>query len=414
LGQQDDNLWKVSGWDTNAGGYSKYPDIPDFTPGRAFWLITKDFETIDVGEGTSVDSSSDYPIPLSYSASLNQGWNQIGDPFAFPINLTDVKVRKDPEIVSIQQAQENSWVRNRIWWYNGSEYDFTKNILEPWQGYWVKALTEGCELLIPSFETQESSLHTLPTNGESYLQIIAKVDDLKDSYNFIGSSSSAKDGYDAEDVEEAPPISPYISLFFPHPEWGKNKGDYTQDIRTQISQTDPRQVWNFQVKTDQINQKIILQWENILTFPESLQLYLTDPSENILVNMRKKSSYSFISSSGLESFKVIATSEALPLPEDLDLNDVYGYPNPAHGKGIRFHFHLVSSAKVTIKIYSISGEIVRTLVKDKVYLPGAYEELWKEDNDRGQELARGIYICTIQAANSAKVVRKSAKIVLLD
>lgn len=130
--------------------------------------------------------------------------------------------------------------------------------------------------------------------------------------------------------------------------------------------------------------------------------------------MRKKSSYSFISSSGLESFKIITTFEVLPLPEDLDLNEVYGYPNPAHGKGIRFHFHLVSSAKVTIKIYGISGELVRTLVKDKTYVPGAYEELWKEDNDHGQKLARGIYIFTIQAANSAKVVRKSAKIVLLE
>ena len=215
-------------------------------------------------------------------------------------------------------------------------------------------------------------------------------------------------------MEEAPPISPYISLFFPHPEWGKDKGDYTQDIRASISQTDPRHVWNFQVKTDQINQKVILEWENILTFPESLQLYLTDPSENILVNMRRKDSYSFISSSGLESFKIIATREVLPLPEDLDLNEVYGYPNPAHGKGIRFHFHLVSSAKVTIKIHSISGELVRTLVNDKAYLPGPYEEPWKEDNDRGQKLARGIYIFTIQAANSAKVVRKSAKITLLD
>lgn len=413
LGQQDDNLWKVYRWNTNTGSYSKYPDISDFTPGRAFWLITKEPESIDVGEGISVDSSSDYPIPLSYSASLNQGWNQIGDPFAFSINLTDVKVKKDSEIVSIQQAQENSWVRNRIWWYNGSEYDFTKNILEPWEGYWVKALTEGCELLIPSFETQESSLQTLASSEENYLQIIAKLDDLKDSYNFIGLLSSAKDGYDAEDVEEAPSISPYISLFFPHPEWGKDKGDYTQDIRSKISQTGPRQVWNFQVKTDQINQEIILEWENTLAFPDSLQLYLTDPSENVLVNMRRKSSYTFISSSGLESFKIIATPEVLPLAEDLDLNEVYGYPNPAHGKGIRFHFHLVSSAKVTIKIYSISGELVRTLVKDKDYVPGAYEELWKEDNDRGQKLARGIYIFTIRATNPKKDISKSGKIVLL-
>ncbi len=130
--------------------------------------------------------------------------------------------------------------------------------------------------------------------------------------------------------------------------------------------------------------------------------------------MKEKNSYSYFSSSGLDSFKVIATSESLPLPEDLDLTEVYGYPNPAHGKGTKFHFHLTTSAKLTIKIYSISGEFVRTLVKGKAYLPGAYEEFWKEDNDRGQKLARGVYIFIVQAANSAKVTSKSAKIALLD
>ncbi len=98
----------------------------------------------------------------------------------------------------------------------------------------------------------------------------------------------------------------------------------------------------------------------------------------------------------------------------LYLTEVYSYPDPAHEKGVRFHFHLASSAKLTIKIYSIARELVRTLVKDKAYLPGVYEELWKEDNDRGEELARGVYIFIIQAGNPAKVITKSGKIVLLD
>ena len=83
-------------------------------------------------------------------------------------------------------------------------------------------------------------------------------------------------------------------------------------------------------------------------------------------------------------------------------------------KVVRFYFHLASSAKLTIKVYSIAGELVRSLVRDKAYLPRAYEELWKEDNDRGEELARGVYIFIIQAGNPAKVITKSGKIVLLD
>ncbi|GAF80906.1 unnamed protein product, partial [marine sediment metagenome] len=202
--------------------------------------------------------------------------------------------------------------------------------------------------------------------------------------------------------------------FFPHPEWEKNKGDYTQDIRTRGSQAGLTCFWDFQVKTDQVKKEIILEWENTSVISEELYLYLTDSLSNVLADMKEKNSYRFSPSSELESFKIIATYESLPLPEDLDLTEVYGYPNPAHGAGAKFHFHLGSWARVTIKIYTISGELVRTLVEDKVLLPGAYEEPWEEKNDKGEKLARGVYIFIIQAGNPAKVISESGKIALLE
>jgi len=224
LGEQDDTVWKIYRWNTETGSYSKYPDIPDITPGKAFWIITRDSKSIDVGSGDCVDTSSDYAV------SLSQGWNQIGSPFLFSVDFEDVKVKKGPAIVSIQQAQENGWVRDKIWYWDGLTYVFYRapdGTLDPWEGYWVKALVSDCELLIPPVKAKESAKilsQALAISKENYLQITAKVGDLKDTCNFIGLSGSAEDGYDREDVEEAPPISPYISLYFPHEDWGKNNG----------------------------------------------------------------------------------------------------------------------------------------------------------------------------------------------
>jgi len=410
LGEQSDAVWKLYRWNAANGSYDKYPYTGDFAAAKAFWIISKDAKEVDTGPGTDVSRETDFVI------NLPSGWSQIGNPFPFSVAWGEVMVRKDGEVISISEAQGKEWVRDTIWYWDGQSYLFAQapsGVLNPYEGHWVRALL-NCELLVPPSEAQEArAWEQVIKSKEEFLQLKARVSHLKDNYNFLGFYQTAKDGYDRLDVEEAPPISPYISLFFPHPEWGKNKGDYTQDIRARIPQA-TRWIWDFQVKTDQINREIVLEWENTLAFPEELHLYLTDSFSNVLANMREKSSYSLISSSGLESFKIIVSSETLPLPEELHLSEIYSYPNPAHGEGVKFHFYLASAAKLTIKIYSISGELVRTLIKDEVYFPGAYEEFWKEDNDRGEKLARGLYIFIIQAGNPAKVMSKSGKIVLLD
>lgn len=411
LGPQNDAVWKLYRWNTANESYDKYPNVGDFSPGKSFWIISEDAKTVDTGPGTDVSRQSDFVI------NLPSGWSQIGNPFPFSIDWNEVKVRRNAEVVSILEAQARGWVRDKIWYWDGQSYlvyQAPSGTIDPYEGYWAKALLD-CELLVPPDETQGAKASEQAVNSkEEFLQLKAKVGELEDNFNFLGFSESAKDGYDRLDIEEAPPISPYISLFFPHPEWDKNKGDYTQDIRTRSSQSGLKWFWDFQVKSDQLKKEIILEWENTSAIPEELYLYLTDSLSNVLADMKEKNSYGFSPSNELESFKIIATYEALPLPQDLNLTEVYSYPNPAHGAGAKFHFYLASWAKVTIKVYTISGELVITLVEDKVFLPGAYEELWEEKNDKGEKLARGVYIFIVQARNPAKVISKSGKIALLE
>ena len=411
LGGQNDAVWKLYRWNTVNESYDKYPNAGDFSPGKVLWIISKDAKTVDTGPGRDVSRQTDFVI------NLLSGWSQIGNPFPFSIDWNEVRIRRNAEVVSILEAQARGWVRDKIWYWDGQSYlvyQAPSGTIDPYEGYWTRALFD-CELLVSPNESQQAEDSEQAVNSKKeFLQLKAKVDELEDNFNFLGFSESAKDGYDRLDIEEAPPISPYVSLFFPHPEWEKNKGDYTQDIRTRSSQAGLTWFWDFQVKTDQLKKEIILEWENTLAISEELHLYLTDSLSNVLADMKEKNSYGFSPSSELESFKIITTYEALPLPEDLNLTEVYGYPNPAHGAGAKLHFHLASWAKVTIKIHTISGELVRTLVEDKVFLAGAHEELWEEKNDKGEKLARGVYIFIVQAGNPAKVISKSGKIALLE
>ncbi len=417
LGAQDDTVWKLYHWNTANGSYDEYPSVPDFTPGNALWLITKNSKNIDVGQGTSVDTSSDYSIDLA------SGWTQLGCPFAFDIDWGNVKVEKDGIIKSISEATD--WIRDTIWHYDGTQhvpYQAPDGTLEAWKGDWVKALVP-CRLLIPPLEAGEVPLaSTLFRSIEDFVQILAKVDDFKDSHNFFGLSDKAKDGYDRLDIDEAPPIAPYVSLSFPHQDWKENKGHYCQDIRKAPNKKktySEKIIWDMQIKTDQLNKTITLEWKNTKAIPEEYYLYLTDENESILANMRKKNTYFFGTLTGKENFKVIATAKELSsLTKDLTLTEVYNYPNPANDT-TNIHFKLGADANVTIRIYTISGELVTTLVENKTYVFGVHDgqsesELqWNTTNDIGCSVASGVYILLVEAKNSAKRLIKTNKIAVI-
>jgi len=77
------------------------------------------------------------------------------------------------------------------------------------------------------------------------------------------------------------------------------------------------------------------------------------------------------------------------------------YPNPFNSAThIRYHLPLVSSrlSAVSLKIYNILGQEVRTLV-DKRQGPGGYEVVWNGRDRWGNPLSSGIYFCQLKAGD---------------
>ena len=73
------------------------------------------------------------------------------------------------------------------------------------------------------------------------------------------------------------------------------------------------------------------------------------------------------------------------------------YPNPFNSATlIGYHLSAVGRrpSAVTLKIYNIQGQLVRTLV-DGVQAPGHYKVNWDGKSDNGTDLASGIYICRL-------------------
>jgi flagellar hook assembly protein FlgD len=79
------------------------------------------------------------------------------------------------------------------------------------------------------------------------------------------------------------------------------------------------------------------------------------------------------------------------------------YPNPFN-PSTTVAFGVATEGRVTLKIYSIDGRLVRTLV-DEARIPGTYREIWDGTSDRGTRVASGTYITRMVAPDRTQVNR---------
>lgn len=91
-----------------------------------------------------------------------------------------------------------------------------------------------------------------------------------DYTNTLGQLLSAQDGYDPADLVELPPFAaPYLTLDFPHPEWGARAGRYGSDLRSAQRLNHrgkpvaglPAGDWTFEIRADQPGGELVLTWE---------------------------------------------------------------------------------------------------------------------------------------------------------
>jgi hypothetical protein len=72
-------------------------------------------------------------------------------------------------------------------------------------------------------------------------------------------------------------------------------------------------------------------------------------------------------------------------------------PNPFRN-GLSIRYSLAAEGRVTLCVHDLTGRVVRTLANG-VMRPGRYSLSWRGTDDRGRELARGVYFCRFAAGD---------------
>jgi len=91
-------------------------------------------------------------------------------------------------------------------------------------------------------------------------------------------------------------------------------------------------------------------------------------------------------------------------PDDYTLDQ--NYPNPFNpSTSIRYSVPL--EKQITIAIYDVLGNKVRTLIDNEVRAKGSYEIVWDGTTSSGAKVASGTYICEMRFGNFTKSVKMS-------
>ncbi len=89
------------------------------------------------------------------------------------------------------------------------------------------------------------------------------------------------------------------------------------------------------------------------------------------------------------------------LPDGFEL--FQNYPNPFN-PSTKIKFAITAISFVSIKIYNILGEEVKSLANEN-YNPGIYSLIWNGDDAYGNKTASGIYLCRITADKSVSTIK---------
>ena len=99
----------------------------------------------------------------------------------------------------------------------------------------------------------------------------------------------------------------------------------------------------------------------------------------------------------------------------LSFGDAHNYPNPFDGSTI-ITYQMTKTARVTIKIYDLAGDLIKTLCENETHAPGGdgYDRVtWSGDDDGGSDAANGVYLCYIKVTDGSKTFTKVIKIAVL-
>ena len=398
LGDPDPSVWRTFKWQN--GAYQE--NAGSLTPGSAVWLISKDVGKVYAKNGYSTQLMTGYLI------NLTDGWNQIGNPYNFPININDNFI-----------VQISGEVEQQLYQYSGGENYSQTSVMQPGSGYWVYSNGSGNIKIntiigFPEENQVETDIPVKETDGWKVALEIAAGNE-KDLVTSFGVHPNALNVYDKHDFHEPPVIGDYISAYFKN----ADAGNLNQDIRTEGEEF---YTWSLAIRTNQAGiSEVVIPDINKIPFEHSVKLF--DPVTRIVYDMRNQSTVQFVSQ-GKENpqyFELMVGKDKSinneleklgVVPNKFELSQ--NIPNPFNPV-TNILISLKEDANITLRVFNLLGEEINSMAMNQPMSKGNHRFIWSGKADNGQPLPSGIYLYRLEVLsnNGSPVYQNTKKMILM-
>jgi type IX secretion system substrate protein/Big-like domain-containing protein len=363
-------------------------------PGLGYWIYSNKSASINVNNIPFETNNDSVIVPIA------KGWNQIGMPMPFDVEMSNVRFVQEnvslSSAIPLAQAVADSVIGYAIYWYHviGNQSGYAWGFIDttftqPWRGYWIFSETNGSLIYSkePSFRNSVVIPSGMISNQADTWQLNLSIDceNLIDSKNIIGTRIGTN-----IKIQEPPVLDKFVSMYFKS---GNNKltGLYNTPLK------DYAEVKNYDVffETSEINKPHLIKWQ----LPENnVYFYLVDNNSEKIIDMREETEYSVNPNSKSHGMILYATYNAdfkpsiIPVKFKLKQN----YPNPFNPI-TTIEFGIPENGKdniTTLKIFNILGQEITTLIKRKIN-SGYHKITWSGLNKNNQKVASGLYFYSL-------------------
>ena len=373
--------WNVYDDNGNAQDYLVTNSNFKFTPGKAYWILSS--KSLNINQQIT-------PVQLNkndntYSVPLHSGWNLISNPFEKNITWQNVQTLNGLPTSSV------------LYYWSGSDWN-NPFLMAPYTGYYFNNSGNLTSLKF-HYEAHQSAGKIAKVSSSiidirNFLEIfISGSNQFQTSRVFIGIDSLSKEGIDAYDYFAPPADFQNERINLIRNELPAREKYLFIEQRPEIKDGES---FDLEIKTIP-NEQLNVGINGIQNF-KNYNIYLFDERLKNLYNLQTENNLKLNLAHQYNNFKLfIGTNEFIEkIKQGLDLPGYQlfqNYPNPFNPSTV-IRFSIAKRGNVTLKIYNILGQIVRTLINNQILESGTHEVVFS-----GSELASGIYIESLESAN---------------
>jgi hypothetical protein len=411
FGPYDITRWRCFRYQAEKDRYGELSDpnlaeVFSPVPGKAFWLIAAQGNRLRTAPvvGRSV------PVGQPFVVTVQPGWSQVGNPFAFPIDWAGVSV------VDVTGTPADDLLAGPI---AGDHSDLS--VIQSFGGFWVKNLhDQDLQIHFPPVahvEDEKSGSPLEPLNWSVVLN--ATNPEMGVATAQVAVAPLARTDWDPLD-RPLPPMAPdqKLEVYLTNTDWDRFGGQYARDVRPASGEG---HTWRFSIDLTRAGSgevaEVDLTFANLSSLPGETSAVLFDRELQQGIPVTGTTRYSllagetsqthgsgrFLLAVGTQEYLDQAANKLTQLPPTRTLM-MQNAPNPFNPSTV-ISYELAREGLVRLVVYDLRGQLVRELVSERQGA-GRYQVLWDGRDGRGAGAGAGVYFARLVAADATAITIK--------